>query len=63
MIKEFNFFGIYFAPFAVYLLAAVLIFFPLRRLFDRYDIDRWVWHRQLFDCSVFLIILSLVGLL
>ena len=63
MLKEINLDGVFIAPFAAYLLAALLIFFPLRMLFDRWAIHRWVWHRQLFDISVFIIILSLVGLM
>jgi hypothetical protein len=41
----------------------LLIFIPVRMLFDRYAIQRWVWHRPLFDISVFIIILSLIGLM
>ncbi len=63
MIKEINICGVFVAPFAGYLLVALLIFFPLRMLFDRYAIQRWVWHRPLFDLSVFVIILSLIGLM
>jgi hypothetical protein len=63
MLKEINLDGIYVAPFVGYLFFALLIFIPVHILFDRYEIQRWVWHRQLFDISVFIIILSLIGLL
>lgn len=63
MLKEINLDGIFVAPFAGYLLAAVVIFLPIRTIFDRITIQRWVWHRQLFDISVFVIILSLIGLM
>ncbi len=63
MIKEINIYGVFIAPFAGYLLVALLLFFPLRMLFDRYAIQRWVWHRPLFDVSIFVIILSLIGLM
>jgi hypothetical protein len=63
MLKEVNLDGIFIAPFAVYLLVALLIFIPVRMVFDRYGIERWVWHRPLFDISVFIIILSLIGLM
>jgi protein AaeX len=63
MLKEVDICGVFIAPFAVYLFAALLIFTPVRILFDRYAIQRWVWHRQLFDISVFIIILSLIGLM
>jgi hypothetical protein len=63
MLKEINIEGIYFAPFAGYLVVALLIFVPVRALLDRWAIQRWVWHRPLFDISIFVIILSLIGLM
>jgi len=63
MLKEINFFGIYVSPFVGYLAMALLIFIPLRALFDRWALQRYVWHRSLFDLSVFVIILSLIGLI
>ena len=63
MLKEINLDGIFVSPFAGYLLAALLVFLPLRMFFDRFTIQRWVWHRQLFDISVYVIILSLIGLM
>ena len=63
MIKEINIDGVFVAPFAAYLLVALLLFIPVRMLFDRIAIQRWVWHRPLFDISIFVIILSLIGLM
>jgi hypothetical protein len=63
MLKEIDIDGIFFAPFAGYLVLALVIFLPLRLLFDRWAIQRLVWHRQLFDFSVFVIILSVIGLI
>jgi len=63
MLKEINLDGIFVAPFVGFLFMALLIFIPIRFLFDRYRIQRWVWHRQLFDIAVFIIILSLIGLM
>jgi hypothetical protein len=63
MLKEINLEGVYVAPFVGFLFLALLIFIPVRMIFDRYQIQRWVWHRQLFDISVFIIILSLIGLM
>jgi hypothetical protein len=62
MLKEINLDGVFVAPFAGYLVVALLIFLPVRYAFDRYAIQRWVWHRSLFDMSIFVIILSLIGL-
>ena len=63
MIKEIDFFGVYFAPFAGYLAAAVVIFIPIRIWFDRIEIQKWVWHRWLFEVAVFLAIVSVIGLI
>jgi protein AaeX len=61
--KEINIFGIYIAPFAGELVVAIVLFFFLRGWLDRIEIQRWVWHRQLFDTAIFLILLSLIGLM
>ena len=63
MLKEIDLNGIYIAPFALYFALAVAVYLPVHRLMDRWEIGRWVWHRHLFDFSVFIIILSLIGLL
>jgi hypothetical protein len=63
MIKEVDIFGIYVAPFAAYLVVAFLLFVPLRMWLDRIEIQKWVWHRPLFDTAIFVIILSAIGLL
>ena len=63
MIKEINLYGIYIAPFAGYMVISMIIFLPIRYCFDRIQIQKWVWHRALFDMAVYVIILSLVGLI
>jgi hypothetical protein len=63
MLKEINICGVFFSPFVGFLLAALVVFWPLRTLFDRWNLERYVWHRPLFDLSVFVIILSIIGLL
>jgi hypothetical protein len=63
MLKEINIAGVFFSPFVGYLVFAALIFFPIRILFDRWALQRYVWHRPLFDLSVFVIILSIIGLI
>jgi hypothetical protein len=63
MLKEINIEGVFVSPFVGYLALALLLFLPVRLLFDRWQIQRYVWHRQLFDISVFVIILSIIGLM
>ncbi len=62
MLKEVNIDGIFVAPFALDLAIALVIFLPLRMVLDHYAVQRFVWHRQLFDLSLFVIIVSLIGL-
>jgi hypothetical protein len=63
MLKEVNLDGIFFAPFALDLAIALVIFLPLRIVLDRHAVQRWVWHRPLFDIAIFVIIVSLIGLM
>lgn len=63
MLKEINIGGVFFSPFVGYLVLALIIFIPLRAQFDRWAIQRYVWHRPLFDISVFIIIVSIIGLI
>jgi len=63
MLKEINICGVYLSPFVGYLVIALILFLPLRMLFDRWAVQRYVWHRPLFDIAVFMIILSLIGLI
>ena len=62
MIKEIDVFGIYLAPFAGYLAVALLVFIPIRFWFDRIEIQKWFWHRWLFEVAVFTVIVSIIGL-
>jgi hypothetical protein len=63
MMKEINLFDIYIAPFAGYMALALVVFWPVRRYFDRIQIQNYVWHRALFDMAVYVIILSVIGLI
>lgn len=58
MIKEITIAGVYVAPFAAYLAVSGLIYLPLRWIFNRIRIERFVWHRTLFDLAVFIILLG-----
>ena len=61
MLKEIDIAGIYVAPFFAYLIAAGLAYLPVRFVFDLIKIERFVWHRALFDLAVVLIILGLLA--
>lgn len=61
--KEINLDGVYMAPFVGDLAAALLIFWLLRRVLIHHRIEERVWHPQLFNLSIFVIILSVIVLL
>jgi hypothetical protein len=63
-LRELDILGIFVSPALVCLLAAVILSAVLRRLFDRIQLDRYIWNRTLFDlavlvCSTDLLVLSL----
>jgi hypothetical protein len=60
--KEVNLFGIYVAPIVLYLVVASLIFLPVKLVLDRLGADRVIWHRPLFDVSLFVCTVALVTL-
>jgi len=60
---ELDLFGVYVAPLALMMLAAWIITVPLRRLGDRFDLPRLVWHPALFNTGVYAIVLSLIVIL
>jgi hypothetical protein len=60
--KELNFFGVYLPPFFGDLALAALLFAPLKWVLDRIGTNRVVWHRPLFDLSLFVCITAAVTL-
>jgi protein AaeX len=63
-LREVDILGIFVSPALVCLLAAMILSAVLRRLFDRIQLDRYIWNRTLFDlallvCSTDLLVLSL----
>lgn len=62
MFSEINLLGVYVAPFAVMLLFAFVAMMPLSVLGERLGLSRRVWHPGLFTLSLYVIVLSLIGL-
>jgi hypothetical protein len=60
MIGEFDIYGVYFPIFVVFAGVAFLLQLALKRLFDRLNVYRFVWHRPLFDLAVYVILLGVV---
>jgi protein AaeX len=55
---EIDLFGVYVAPISLLLIAAWLATMVLRRVADRFDVLRYVWHPALFVFSIYIIVLS-----
>jgi protein AaeX len=62
-LSEVNLFGVYAAPISVMMVVAWLATITLRRVADRFDLLRYVWHPALFVFAVYMILLSSIVLL
>ena len=62
-LSEVNLFGVYVAPISVMMVVAWLATITLRRVADRFDLLRYVWHPALFVFAVYMILLSSLVLL
>jgi protein AaeX len=62
-LSEVNLFGVYVAPMSVIMVVAWLATIALRRVADRFDLMRYVWHPALFVFAVYMILLSSIVLL
>jgi hypothetical protein len=58
--KEIDFFGLFISPFLLWGVAAFLLLLLLRVLLGRLGVYVHVWHRPLFDLSIYLILLFLL---
>ncbi len=59
-LREVDVLGIFVSPGLVCLLAAMVVSALLRRVFDRLDLNRYVWNRALFDLSVLVCVTDLL---
>ncbi len=58
--KEIDFFGVFLSPFLLWGTVAFGLLLLLRALLGRTGLYAHVWHRPLFDLSLYLIILALL---
>lgn len=64
MWRETNVAGVFFSPLVAYMLAALLIYLPLRWLLIRSGWLRWVWNPPLAETGLYVCLLgALVALL
>ena len=64
MWRETNIAGVFVSPLVAYMLAALIVYLPLRWLLIRLRLHRWAWNPLLADAGLYVCILgALVGLL
>ena len=61
-LSEVNLFGVYVAPISMMMVVAWLVTITLRRIADRFDLLRYVWHPALFVSAIYVILLSSIVL-
>ena len=61
-LQEVNLLGIFVSPALVCLLAALVLAALLRRVFDHFDLDRYIWNRAVFDLGLLVCITDLLVL-
>jgi hypothetical protein len=61
VIGEFDIYGVYFPAFAIYAAIALMLQIAvINRLLNALGFYRWVWHRALFDLTIYVIVLGVV---
>ncbi|WP_203414749.1 DUF1656 domain-containing protein [Entomobacter blattae] len=60
MLSEFNIFGVFIAPVAVYAVAALFVFLIVRNLIRLLGLAGWFWHFSLFEVSLYACIVCLL---
>ena len=60
MWRETNVAGVFMSPLVAYMLAALLIYLPLRFLLIRLDLDRWAWNPALAETGLHICILGVL---
>jgi len=58
--KETDFFSVFLSPFLFWSLASFAILWCLRLVLSWTGFYRYVWHRSLFDISLYVVILTLL---
>ncbi|MGC3990471.1 MAG: FUSC family protein [Chthoniobacteraceae bacterium] len=60
MIKEISLHGVYLAPLFATLAVSALAYLPIHWLWSRLHLERYVWHRPVFELAVHLLLLRFV---
>lgn len=61
-LREWSVGGVLLSPFLIYVVLALLATGALRLLLSRLPAGRWIWHEALFDCALFVCVLTVITL-
>ena len=56
MITDFDFFGVTVSPLLICLLVAFAARVAVSRVLSSAGVYKWIWHRSLFDLSIYIIL-------
>ena len=63
MWRETNLAGVLISPFVVYVMAAFILWLPLRFVFEHLRLDRWTYNTPLVEAALYICILGLLVVL
>ncbi|WP_191830837.1 DUF1656 domain-containing protein [Pseudomonas fluorescens] len=61
-LREWALGGVLLSPFLIYVVLALVLTAAVRLLLRLTPLGRWIWHEALFDCALFICVLTLVTL-
>lgn len=61
-LREWALGGVLLSPFLIYVVLALVLTAVVRLLLRLTPLGRWIWHEALFDCALFICVLTLVTL-
>ncbi|GAB6407745.1 DUF1656 domain-containing protein [Pseudomonas sp. MHK4] len=59
-LREWSVGGVLLSPFLIYLVLALLVTGALRLLLRLTSVSRWIWHEALFDCALYVCVLTVI---
>jgi hypothetical protein len=59
-LREWSVGGVLLSPFLIYVVLALLVTGALRLLLRLTPVSRWIWHEALFDCALYVSVLTVI---
>ncbi|MDR8365525.1 MULTISPECIES: DUF1656 domain-containing protein [Pseudomonas] len=59
-LREWSMGGVLLSPFLIDVLLALLVTGALRMVLRMTPVGRWIWHEALFDCALYVCVLTLI---